>query len=74
MVMVVAKWKEAVVLTASNAGIVAHYYMDVELQGVLHAVKGKLAKEATSSSSISRIAIADSLAMGDQRERWRFQQ
>ena len=26
-------------LTFSNAGIVAHNYMDVELQGVLHAVK-----------------------------------
>ena len=41
-------------------GVVAHYYMDVELQGVLTAVKrsnnGKLA---------NRIGIADSLKMGD---------
>lgn len=47
-------------LLNANMGIVAHYYMDVELQGVLQAVKhshnGKLQ---------NRIGIADSLKMGD---------
>ena len=37
-------------------GIVAHYYIDVELQGILQAMK-----EEHSTS----VAIADSLAMGD---------
>mmetsp|Transcript_13486 Transcript_13486/g.17658 ORF Transcript_13486/g.17658 Transcript_13486/m.17658 type:complete len:546 (+) Transcript_13486:137-1774(+) len=37
----------------ANMGIVAHYYMDVELQSILNAVGG------------DRVAIADSLAMGD---------
>lgn len=46
----------ASLLRATNAGIVAHYYMDVELQGVLHAVSQQLP---------DRVAIADSLAMGD---------
>lgn len=43
-------------LIDSNMGIVAHYYMDVELQGVLQAVKRELP---------DRIGIADSLRMGD---------
>ena len=42
-------------------GVVAHYYMDVELQGVLTAVQ----KEQLKNGKSSRIAIADSLAMGD---------
>ena len=47
----------AALLMRSNAGIVAHYYMDVELQGVLQAVaKDHLA---------GRVGIADSLRMGD---------
>lgn len=46
-------------LLRSNMGIVAHYYMDVELQGVLTAVQQShpLLKQ--------RIGIADSLKMGD---------
>ena len=43
-------------LKASNMGIVAHYYMDAELQGVLQAVKAQLPE---------RVGIADSLKMGD---------
>jgi len=43
-------------LEKSNAGIVAHYYMDVELQGVLQAVSKLLP---------GRVGIADSLKMGD---------
>ena len=47
----------AALLVRANAGIVAHYYMDVELQGVLQAVaKDHLA---------GRVGIADSLRMGD---------
>ena len=42
-------------------GVVAHYYMDVELQGVLTAIQ----KEQLQSGEKSKIAIADSLAMGD---------
>jgi len=42
-------------------GVVAHYYMDVELQGVLTSIQKQQLKETNSS----RIAIADSLAMGD---------
>jgi quinolinate synthase len=38
-------------------GVVAHYYMDVELQGILTAVQRQLPD--------FRIGIADSLAMGD---------
>jgi quinolinate synthase len=41
-------------MTAANAAIVAHYYMDVELQSVLNALPSK-----------ERVFIADSLAMGD---------
>ena len=64
-----------------KVGIVAHYYMDVELQGVLHAVKRRqmellhhqqLDEEDGGSSSSKRripdyplVAIADSLKMGD---------
>lgn len=43
-------------LQQTNTGIVAHYYMDVELQGVLQAVS-KLVP--------GRVGIADSLKMGD---------
>jgi len=39
----------------TQTGIVAHYYMDVELQGVLTAVK----------QSYENIGVADSLKMGD---------
>lgn len=48
-------------LKKANMGVVAHYYMDVELQGVLTSIKQEQLKE----SDTSRIAIADSLAMGD---------
>jgi quinolinate synthase len=40
-------------------GIVAHYYMDVELQGVLQAVKH------SHPDLYNRVGIADSLKMGD---------
>jgi quinolinate synthase len=51
------------VLKATNAGIVAHYYMDVELQGVLQAA-------ALSDPVLrDRIGVADSLAMGDMAVR-----
>lgn len=43
-------------LESTNTGIVAHYYMDVELQGILTAVGQRLP---------GRIGIADSLKMGD---------
>jgi len=46
-------------LLKSNMGIVAHYYMDVELQGVLTAV------QRSSPLMANRIGIADSLKMGD---------
>ena len=42
-------------------GVVAHYYMDVELQGVLTTIQ----KQQLEETGTSRIAIADSLAMGD---------
>jgi len=45
----------------ANMGVVAHYYMDVELQGVLTAIQ----KEQTIAGKANRISIADSLAMGD---------
>lgn len=48
-------------LNQSNMGVVAHYYMDVELQGVLTSIQ----KQQLAQSSTSKIAIADSLAMGD---------
>jgi len=47
-------------LIDANMGIVAHYYMDVELQGVLTAVK-----RANNGALANRIGIADSLKMGD---------
>ena len=43
-------------LERTKTGVVAHYYMDVELQGILQAVKGKLP---------NHVGIADSLKMGD---------
>jgi quinolinate synthase len=46
-------------LLEANMGIVAHYYMDVELQGVLTAVK------RSNDALTNRIGIADSLTMGD---------
>lgn len=46
----------ATLLESTNTGIVAHYYMDVELQGVLQAVSKLLP---------GRVGIADSLRMGD---------
>jgi len=46
-------------LLKANMGIVAHYYMDVELQGVLTAV------QRSSPELSNRIGIADSLKMGD---------
>jgi quinolinate synthase len=49
------------VLQKANMGVVAHYYMDVELQGVLTAVQ----KEQSKAGKESMVAIADSLAMGD---------
>jgi quinolinate synthase len=51
------------VLKATNAGIVAHYYMDVELQGVLQAA----ARQEPSLAHL--IGVADSLAMGDMAVR-----
>jgi len=45
-------------LLETNLGIVAHYYMDVELQGVLQALK-------LSPGMEHRVGIADSLKMGD---------
>lgn len=46
-------------LLKTNMGIVAHYYMDVELQGVLQAVK------KSHPDLHNRVGIADSLKMGD---------
>lgn len=43
-------------MKATNSGIVAHYYMDVELQGILQAAAQQLP---------GRVGIADSLKMGD---------
>jgi quinolinate synthase len=43
-------------LQSTGTGIVAHYYMDVELQGVLQAVGHHLP---------GRVGVADSLKMGD---------
>jgi len=51
-------------LMEANIGIVAHYYMDVELQGVLDAIKSHQL-ESNPAMNHPRIAIADSLAMGD---------
>ena len=46
-------------LEEANMGVVAHYYMDVELQSILNSVGG----------DSQRVAIADSLAMGDHAVR-----
>lgn len=46
-------------LLKTNMGIVAHYYMDVELQGVLQALKN------SHPDLENRVGIADSLKMGD---------
>mmetsp|Transcript_5341 Transcript_5341/g.7459 ORF Transcript_5341/g.7459 Transcript_5341/m.7459 type:complete len:558 (-) Transcript_5341:222-1895(-) len=46
-------------LLRTNMGVVAHYYMDVELQGVLHAV------QRSHPDLAHRVGIADSLKMGD---------
>ena len=50
-------------------GIVAHYYMDVELQGVLHAVKKRQSmlhrRHPDSVPATPLVAVADSLKMGD---------
>ncbi|KAL3800995.1 hypothetical protein ACHAWO_007104 [Cyclotella atomus] len=50
-------------------GIVAHYYMDVELQGVLHSVRRRQLQlhqqGAPGVPSTPLVAIADSLKMGD---------
>ncbi|MFT4978584.1 MAG: quinolinate synthase [Myxococcota bacterium] len=46
----------AAALESSNLGVVAHFYMDAELQGVLTAVK----------RSWSHVHISDSLAMADR--------
>jgi quinolinate synthase len=54
------------VMHSANAGIVAHYYMDVELQGILHAASTSASiSDRGNNGGISSIAIADSLAMGD---------
>lgn len=45
-------------LVASNMGVVAHYYMDVELQGTLQALQ-------SDPYNYGAVHIADSLAMGD---------
>ena len=54
-------------LINGKVGVVAHYYMDVELQGVLDAIKSHQKEQDIKNGNevISRIAIADSLAMGD---------
>jgi quinolinate synthase len=46
-------------LLKTNIGIVAHFYMDVELQGILQALKNSDPKLE------SRVGIADSLKMGE---------
>lgn len=47
-------------LLETNIGIVAHYYMDVELQGILQALKN------SHPDLKERVSIADSLVMGDR--------
>jgi len=47
-------------LLKTDMGIVAHYYMDVELQGILQSLKN------SHPELKNRIGIADSLKMGDQ--------
>ena len=53
-----------------KVGIVAHYYMDVELQGILFAIKKRQMEllQSDTSGKIPKfplVAIADSLKMGD---------
>lgn len=48
-------------LLEANMGVVAHYYMDVELQGILEAIK----VQQMHITPTPFIAVADSLAMGD---------
>jgi quinolinate synthase len=55
-------------LHTTRTGIVAHYYMDVELQGILSAVMSNHAQNSSSSSDavvVPIVGIADSLKMGD---------
>jgi len=56
-------------LMTHKIGIVAHYYMDVELQGVLHAVRQRQMQlhsdGAENVPSTPLVAVADSLKMGD---------
>jgi len=47
-------------LLKTDVGIVAHYYMDVELQGILQSLKN------SHPDLKHRVGIADSLKMGDQ--------
>uniref|UniRef100_A0A7S4EPT1 quinolinate synthase n=1 Tax=Pseudo-nitzschia australis TaxID=44445 RepID=A0A7S4EPT1_9STRA len=47
-------------LLKTDMGIVAHYYMDVELQGILQSLKN------SHPDLKHRVGIADSLKMGDQ--------
>eukprot|EP00957_Ditylum_brightwellii_P000005 191-Ditylum_brightwellii.AAC.1 len=54
-------------LIDAKMGIVAHYYMDVELQGVLHAINRHQLSNFPNDESL--ISIADSLAMGDHAVR-----
>jgi len=76
-------------LKQANMGVVAHYYMDVELQGTLQAIGRRQAMAKLESKTDvpisrdetnriltmdintldSRVAIADSLAMGDHAVR-----
>jgi quinolinate synthase len=51
-------------LQSTRTGIVAHYYMDVELQGILSAVMSNYAHNST-SDEVPIVGIADSLKMGD---------
>lgn len=56
-------------LIKANMGIVAHYYMDVELQSVLQQVsqfqEEEMIKNGRTPGGAPNVAIADSLKMGD---------
>jgi quinolinate synthase len=57
-------------LHSTRTGIVAHYYMDVELQGILSAVmsnhnSNSSSNGSSSSQAVPIVGIADSLKMGD---------
>lgn len=53
-------------LVDTNMGIVAHYYMDVELQGILQAANARTTSTNEDTGVTSyRVGIADSLKMGD---------